>query len=106
MNVGRGLLRAWIVVCILWIAGAGSVAYIAVSPDTVRGSFQPAGTAKVGMTEADILNRPFYETMRSPSAEKLYITFRPVGWQDKTGWEKNSSMAKSTCLTVAAFTWP
>lgn len=49
MNVARGLFRAWIVVSLLWIVGAGSLAYVIVSPDTVKGSFQPAGYTKGGL---------------------------------------------------------
>ena len=65
MNVGRGLFRAWIVISVLWIAGAGIVAYGIVSADTVRGSFQPTMETKGGLKWWDIdCSKPFYETMR------------------------------------------
>jgi len=71
------------------------MAYVIVSPDTVRGSFQPAGKIKGGLKpwEADYSN-PFYETMQSPSAEKLSIMFFPVDWQKKIDWEKDATMTK------------
>jgi len=40
MSIGPGLFRAGIVVSILWIAVSGPVAYLAVSPDTVGGSYR------------------------------------------------------------------
>ena len=49
MNVGRGLFRAWIVVSVLWIVGASSMAYVFMSPNTVRGNFQPVLQIKGGL---------------------------------------------------------
>jgi hypothetical protein len=95
MNVSRGLLRAWILISVLWIVGAGSLAYILISPDTVKGNFQPAGHTKGGIKPWQVdYSKPFYETMRSPSAEKLTITFFPVDWQSKIEWDKDARMTK------------
>ena len=71
MNVGRGLFRAWISISILWMLGAGFVAYTTIAQDTIHGKFQPAGATKDGMKPWEIdYHKPFYETMRSPAAEK------------------------------------
>ena len=70
------------------------MAYVIVSPDTVRGSFQPSGETKGGLKPWEVdYSKPFYETMRSPSAEKLSVTFFPVDWQDRMKWDKDLTMA-------------
>ena len=72
MNIGRGLFRTWLLVSILWIMGAGFVTYTIIASDTIRGTFQPSGTAKDGSKPWAIdFRKPFYDTMRSPAAEKL-----------------------------------
>lgn len=93
MNVSRGLFRAWIVVSVIWSLCAGAFAYVVISPDTVRGRFQPAGSIKDGLPPWQVdSNRPFYDVMRSPSAEKLSVQFFPVDWQKQIDWEKDASM--------------
>jgi hypothetical protein len=94
MNVSRGLFRAWVLISILWIVGASIIAYGIISPDTVKGSFQPAGKTKGGVDPWKIdYSKPFYETMLSPSAEKLSVTFFPVEWQYKSDWDKDTNLA-------------
>ena len=69
MNVARGLLRAWMVLSIIWIAAAGTAAFVMVSPDLVRGSFQPGAKFKDGsrnLKDGQIATKPFYEIARSP----------------------------------------
>ncbi len=94
MNVGRGLFRAWIVISILWIAGAGIVAYVIVSPDTVQGSFQPAAQIKKeampGTSEEIDWTKPFYDLVVSPASAKLHVTFFPVEWQHRDEWKNKS----------------
>lgn len=93
MNVGRGLFRAWVVASTLWIAAAGIVAYEVISPTTVRGSFQPMGVVKGELKPSEVdYGKPFYETMRSPSAEKLSVTFRPVNAENRIKWDKDLTM--------------
>ena len=92
MNISRGLFRAWVLISLLWIMGAGFVAYTIATPDTVRGAFQPSGATK-GFVDPFDLKKPFYETMRSPSAEKLSLQFREVEWRDRSEWDKDGSMA-------------
>jgi hypothetical protein len=93
MNVGRGLFRAWILISILWIIGAGVMGYVIESPDTVHGSFQPDFMAKGGLEWWQVdYSKSFYETMRSPSAEKLNVTFHPIDWQTKNNFDKDAKM--------------
>jgi len=95
MNIGRGLFRAWLLVSILWIIGAGFLAYTMIAPDTIRGAFQPSATLKDGLKpwEADY-RKPFYEVMRSPAAEKLRIEFFEVEKRYQSQWDNDSSMIK------------
>jgi hypothetical protein len=93
MNVGRGLFRAWIVISILWIISAGSFVYAYTFPQIVQASFQPVNVTKAGWSQTDF-SKPFYETMRSPSAERLSITFFPIDWQQKMDWDKDASMMR------------
>ena len=92
MNVGRGFFRAWILVSVLWILGAGAIAYSIVAPDTIQGSFQPSGRLKEGVPWETDYTKPFYDVMRSPAAEKLAVVFFPVERRYRTEWEKASDM--------------
>jgi hypothetical protein len=94
MNIVRGLFRTWVLISALWIIGAGFVAYTIVAPDTIRGAFQPSGQTK-GSSALWLVDysKPFYETMRSPAAEKLSVEFFPVQRSDQAQWDKDSSMA-------------
>lgn len=94
MNVGRGLFRAWVLIFVLWIVGASLVAYTVVAPDTISGAFQPSGQTKGGLKPWQVdFSKPFYETMRSPAAEKLHVEFFPVQGSDLAQWDKEGSMA-------------
>ncbi|SFL42334.1 hypothetical protein SAMN03159423_1930 [Bradyrhizobium sp. NFR13] len=95
MNVGRGLFRAWVLISVLWIIGASFVAYNVVEPDTIRGAFQPRWMAKGGIVDPWKIDfsKPFDETMRSRSAEKLSVKFYKVEWKYQNEWNKDGSMA-------------
>jgi len=94
MNIGRGLLRTWLLVSTLWTMGAGFVAYTTIASDTIHGKFQPAGATKDGIKPWEIdYHKPFYETMRSPAAENLNIRFFEVEHRDQSQWDKDRSMA-------------
>jgi hypothetical protein len=93
MNVSRGLFRAWILVAVLWAAGAGSIAFITLSPGKVSGAFQPSGSIKDGLKPWEVdYNKPFYDVMRSPAAEKLSVEFFPVAPKDRADWDKDNTM--------------
>ena len=68
MNVGRGLFRGWILLTVLWLIGAGTLAYIIIPENLSRGKWAHIHELNVPLGEID-LSRPTYE--RSPSAEKL-----------------------------------
>jgi hypothetical protein len=81
MNVGRGLFRAWVMISILWIVGAGGFAYLIILPDMVSGGFEPVVDVKTGTTPGmmEEIGRtiPFYDLAVSPATEKLTIRFYP-----------------------------
>ena len=93
VNVGRGLFRAWIVVTVVWTIGSSLLTYEIMGRDLIRGSFQPmAAYKKPGpYTDAEVFG-PFYGLVRSPSAERLTLTFRPVEYEDRTKWENDPKM--------------
>jgi hypothetical protein len=94
MNVGRGLFRAWVLISVLWIIAAGFVAYTVSAPDIIRGAFQPDNETKGGLEPWKVdWQKPFYETIRSPSAEKLNVKFYKVEWKYQSQWDKDGSMA-------------
>jgi len=83
MNIGRGLFRAWLVISILWIVGAGIVGYEDHSA-TVRGNFSPTVVIRKSMRSTaeeisktlDAGNTPaFYQLVYSPSEEKATMEF-------------------------------
>jgi hypothetical protein len=80
MNVGRGLLRGWILLTVLWLIGAGTLAYFIIPEDVALGKWVYIHQPKVPLGEIDP-SRPIDEIVRSPSAEKLAVTFDEVGDQ-------------------------
>jgi len=81
------------VVSIIWIVSA-IIKYESVSPDTVHGSYQPAGETKDGLKPWEVdYKKPFYETMVSPSAEKLSVTFFPGEGQYEGDWDEDAKTA-------------
>jgi hypothetical protein len=79
MNLSRGLLRAWILISVLWIAGAGFTAYTIVAPEALHGRFQPRVEMKKGTTAEQVekidFSKPFYDFVVSPSRSFLTIVF-------------------------------
>jgi GYF domain 2 len=94
-RVGRGLFRAWVVVSALWIAGTSVVGYWTVVPDVVHGNFQAEGRIKVGLDPANFdPKKPFYDQVRSPSVEKLKVTFLPLDWATRSKFDEDAFMKK------------
>lgn len=93
MNVGRGLVRAWIVVSIIWIVVAGPTLYFIMAGDIEHGNFQPTVVVRKEAGEIDKIdwNRPFYELAISPTAAKLQMEFAPVEWLYVPDWKKGQS---------------
>jgi hypothetical protein len=80
MNVGRGLFRAWILLTVLWVIGAGTLAYFIIPEEVSGGKWVYIPQLKVPLEQIDP-SRPIDEIERSPSAEKLAVTFQEVGDQ-------------------------
>ncbi len=106
MNIGRGLFRAWILISILWMLGAGITAYAIVAPDTLHGRFQPLVEIKKEVTRQQIdkidFNGPFDDFGVSPSQLNSAIEFTP----DKLSPEDDPNPIMSLFLTEANFTSP
>lgn len=79
MNIGRGLFRAWLLISILWIIGAGLTAYTIVAPDTLHGRFLPTVIMKKGTTQEQVekidFGKPFYDFGVSPAQQNSTIVF-------------------------------
>jgi hypothetical protein len=79
MNIGRGLFRAWLLVSILWIIGAGLTAYTIVAPATLHGRFQPTLIMKKETTAEQVnkidFGKPFYDFGVSPTQLNSTIEF-------------------------------
>jgi hypothetical protein len=79
MNIGRGLFRAWLLVSILWIIGAGLTAYTIVAPDTFHGRFHSTVIIKKGTTAEQVdkidFGKPFYDFGVSPAQLNSTISF-------------------------------
>lgn len=79
MNIGRGLFRAWLLVSVLWIIGAGLISYTTVAPDTLHGRFQSTLIMKKGTTAEQVdkidFGKPFYDLGVSPAQSNSTITF-------------------------------
>jgi len=93
MNVGRGLFRAWIFLTVLWLIGAGAFAYIIEGEVSHwKWIYINQWREDVRPTLEDIFEGrrpipPYYEMYRSPSAEKLSVTFDEVG-RLLEGWDQ------------------
>jgi hypothetical protein len=95
MNVSRGLLRAWIVISVLWIGSLGAMAYWTV-PDSLWKRWQYVHEVRqdIDLDKVD-WTRPYYDTMLSPSAEKLTVSFAKL---DYGQWDKYVST-----MTIISF---
>ena len=79
MNVGRGLFRAWIFLSILWVADFGILAYTEI-PRQISSplwGYTHRVRLEIDVNKAD-WSKPYYENMRSPSAEKIIPEFHRV----------------------------
>ncbi|HLL26490.1 MAG TPA: hypothetical protein VKT73_02415 [Xanthobacteraceae bacterium] len=92
MGIGRRLFLVWLIASAIWLGlvwayiraggwfpGKWEVFY------TLRNDVGPPPTGSYGVDTP--LPRPLYEIIRSPSAERLPVTFQPRGWQSGSQWE-------------------
>jgi Protein of unknown function (DUF2569) len=87
--MGRGLLRAWILLTVIWLIGMGILAYSLVSSEVGSWKWQYVHQMRkeIDINKVD-WSRPYYENMRSPSKEKLSVTFSEVGYEFVDTWNK------------------
>jgi hypothetical protein len=101
MNVGRGLLRAWILVTVLWCVGVGALAYASVHADVSHWKWQYLHQMRdrehVGEPWNVDWKRPYYEIFRSPSVEKLAVSFDELGSEYVASW--NQHVTEGTMTT-------
>jgi len=89
MNVGRGLFRGWIFLTVLWLIGASTLAYFIISGEVSNWKWQYIHELRTNTPLQEIdWSRPYYEIMRSPSAEKLSVTFNEVEYQYVEEWDQ------------------
>jgi hypothetical protein len=102
MNVGRGLFRGWILLTVLWLIGAGTLAYFIIGDEVSRWKWQYVEIMRHGDIppwETD-WKRPYYENMRSPSAEKLAVTFYELEYQYSQSWDQSVKDGKLTVIEM------
>ena len=103
MNVGRGLFRAWILVTVLWCIGVGALAYTIVHAEISHWKWQYVHQMRkeISITQAEKVDwtRPYYENFRSPSVEKLAVSFDELGYEYVASW--NNHVTEGTMTTIS-----
>ena len=96
MNVGRGLFRGWILLTALWLIGAGAFAYFIIRDEFSRWKWQYIHIMRDDVPHPNEVDwsRPYYEIMRSPSAEKLHVTFAELEYQYVRAWNERVEEGK------------
>jgi hypothetical protein len=101
MNVGRGLFRGWIFLTVLWLIGAGTFAYFTIGDEISRWKWQYVHQSRTNAPPWEIdWSLPYYETMRSPSAEKLAVTFFELEYQYVRSWNERVEEGKMLLKTM------
>jgi len=89
MSVGRGLFRGWIFLTVLWLIGAGTLAYFITRDEVSHWKWQYVHEARTNTLPGEVdWSRPYYEMMRSPSAENLAVTFMELEYQYTPEWDQ------------------
>jgi hypothetical protein len=95
MNVGRGLFRAWILLTALWLIGAGALAYFIIDDQISRWKWQYVHVLRNDIHPSEVdWSLPYYENMRSPSAEKLAVTFAELEYPYVGSWNESVEKGK------------
>ena len=88
-SVGRGLFRGWIFLTVLWLIGAGTLAYFIIRREVSHWKWQYVHEARTNTLPGEVdWSRPYYEMMRSPSAENLAVTFMKLEYQYTQEWDQ------------------
>jgi hypothetical protein len=87
VNVRRGLFRAWILLTVVWLIGVITMAYMLVPDEVGQWKWQYVHEMRrdLDLEKVD-WTRPYYENMRSPSIEKLAVTFSQLGDEYVDEW--------------------
>jgi len=85
MNVGRGLLRGWIFLTVLWLIGAGTLAYFIIGEEISRWKWEYIHQSRTNNPDWQL---PYYEIMLSPSAAKLPVAFTKVDYRYVERWDE------------------
>ena len=71
MNVGRGLFRGWIFLTVLWLIGAGTLAYFIIRDEVSHWKWQYVHEARTNTLSGEVdWSRPYYEMMRFAFSRK------------------------------------
>ena len=83
MNVKRGLWRAWMFVTVLWIIGSATLACLVLPGSVANRKYQYVYTMRSDVPDPNKVdwNKSLYEIMRSPSKDKLAVTFDLIPYQ-------------------------
>jgi hypothetical protein len=101
MNVGRGLFRGWIFMTVLWLIAAGLLAYSIIGGEVSNWKWQYVHQSRTNTPPSEIdWSRPYYEIMRSPSGEKLAVTFDEVRYDYVPSWDKFVKDGKLTVIKM------
>jgi hypothetical protein len=91
MNVGRGLFRLWIFVTTLWVVGIGVFVYGEIPSTIKQGKWQYTHFMRSNEHPNKVdWTKPYYENMKSPSAEHLEPEFSTLGYQYIADWDKSA----------------
>ena len=104
MNMRRGLFRAWILLTIIWLIGVSTLAYFII-PDEVRLSkwhYVHHMREDISIIDPNKIDwfRPYYENMRSPSKEKLPVSFSELNYEYFDAWDKNVKDGKLVIISL------
>jgi hypothetical protein len=92
LGLGRKLFLVWLIASAIWL---GLVYFYLTTGGWWPGKWEVFYTLRDGIGEPPDtpyglntpLPRPLYEIIRSPSQERLPVTFQPRGWQSRSQWD-------------------
>ena len=74
---------------VLWLIGAGTLAYFITRGEVSHWKWQYVHEARTNTLPGEVdWSRPYYEMMRSPSAENLAVTFMKLEYQYTQEWDQ------------------
>jgi hypothetical protein len=100
MNVRRGLWRTWIFVAVLWVIGTAVLACLILPDNVASRKYQYVYAMRSDVPDPNKVdwNKSLYELMRSPSEDKLAVTFDPIPYKYVSS--RDDDVTKGTELRV------